>query len=346
MKGHLIIDEEAAAVVREVFSLFAQGMGKTNIARLLNSRGIPNPTEYKRQHGLRWKSPPGKTGTDWKYFSISSMLRNEMYIGSMVQGRAESISYKTKIVKPRPKELWYVVEGTHEPIIDMELWNKVQALLAEKAKPFSTGEVGPFAKKLKCAYCGYVLQTGKKQERRYYACPTHYFNKEKCQGVFISYERLEQSILHELKRMSAMYLDKDAVAEGLNLDSDLVVRQDKLIQDLETYKKKSGEYSKGMKDLYMDKVRGLIGEDDFIALSNDFKSERDRLNALIVDTNRQLDEIRERIAHGANRKEIVERYTQVEHLTREMIDELIDYIVVERRIPGTRTVPLEIHWKF
>lgn len=269
-----------------------------------------------------------------------------MYIGSMVQGRAESISYKTKIVKPRPKELWYVVEGTHEPIIDMELWNKVQALLAEKAKPFSTGEVGPFAKKLKCAYCGYVLQTGKKQERRYYACPTHYFNKEKCQGVFISYERLEQSILHELKRMSAMYLDKDAVAEGLNLDSDLVVRQDKLIQDLETYKKKSGEYSKGMKDLYMDKVRGLIGEDDFIALSNDFKSERDRLNALIVDTNRQLDEIRERIAHGANRKEIVERYTQVEHLTREMIDELIDYIVVERRIPGTRTVPLEIHWKF
>ena len=347
VKGHLIIDEEAAAVVREVFSLFAQGMGKTNIARLLNSRGIPNPTEYKRQHGLRWKSPPGKTGTDWKYSGISSMLRNEMYIGYMVQGRSESISYKTKICRPRPKELWYVVEGTHEPIIDIELWNRVQFLLNEKAKPCTeNGMVSPFAKKLKCAFCGYTLASHKKQQHRYYSCNTHYFNKERCPGVFISYERLEESILYELRHLSEMYLDKDAVAEGLDLNSDLIAHRDKLRQDMEAFKKKFEEYSKGIKDLYMDKVRGLIGEDDFISMSSEFKTERDRLGSLIVDTTRQIDEVQNRIDQGMNRKEIVEQYTQVEHLTREMVDELIDYIVVEKRIPGSRTVPLEIHWKF
>lgn len=77
-KGHLLIDEEAAAVVREVFNLFAQGYGKTSIARILNTRGIPNPTEYKRQHGLRYKQAVSKNSTLWKYFAIADMLENEI----------------------------------------------------------------------------------------------------------------------------------------------------------------------------------------------------------------------------------------------------------------------------
>lgn len=79
-KGHLVIDQEAAEVVREVFSLYNQGMGKTAIARELNNRGIPNPTQYKVKQGVAYKKPPSELGTKWKYFSISNMLSNEMYI--------------------------------------------------------------------------------------------------------------------------------------------------------------------------------------------------------------------------------------------------------------------------
>src|SRR5699024_2129349 len=137
-KGHLIIDEEAAAVVREVFTLFSQGHGKTSIARMLNDRGVPNPTEYKRRQGLRYQQPKRKNSTLWKYFAISNMLVNEVYIGNMIQGKTGSVSYKTKQCKPRPKSEWYTVENTHEPIIDRDLWNKVQALIAQRAKPFDT----------------------------------------------------------------------------------------------------------------------------------------------------------------------------------------------------------------
>lgn len=70
------------------------------------------------------------------------MLVNEIYIGNMVQGKYGSISYKTKQNKPRPKDTWYRVEGTHEAIIDRELWNRVQDLVAERVKPFDTGNVG------------------------------------------------------------------------------------------------------------------------------------------------------------------------------------------------------------
>ena len=153
-RGHLLIDEEAAAVVREVFTLFSQGYGKTAIARMLNERGIPNPTEYKRLQGIRYRQPKGKGSTLWKYFAISNMLTNEIYIGNMVQGKYGSISYKTKQNKPRPKEEWIRTEGTHEPIIEQELWERVQKMLAERAKPFPSGTIGLFARKARCAECG------------------------------------------------------------------------------------------------------------------------------------------------------------------------------------------------
>ena len=127
-KGHLLIDEEAAEVVREVFTLFSQGYGKTAIAKILNEQGVPNPTEYKRQKGLRYQQPESQNSTLWRYYTISAMLRNEMYIGTMVQGKYGSVSYKTKQNRPRPKETWYRKENTHEAIIDQELWNTVQRL--------------------------------------------------------------------------------------------------------------------------------------------------------------------------------------------------------------------------
>ena len=94
LKGHLIIDEEAAKVVREVFELFAQGYTKTPIARMLNERGIPNPSEYKRQQGLKYAGRHhGKFNTIWKYYAIADMLQNEMYIGTMVQNCHRTLSY-------------------------------------------------------------------------------------------------------------------------------------------------------------------------------------------------------------------------------------------------------------
>src|SRR5699024_3879448 len=169
-KGHLVIDPEAAAVVRRVFTLFSQGYGKTAIARILNEDGIPNPTEYKRRKGLRYQSPPGKTGTLWKYPAISHMLTNEIYIGNMVQGRYGSVTYKSKQNKPRPKDQWIRVEHTHEAIIDRDLWDRVQALIQEKAKPFTGGSIGLFAQKVRCANCGYTMRSTKNRGRHYLQC--------------------------------------------------------------------------------------------------------------------------------------------------------------------------------
>ncbi|MCD8181057.1 MAG: recombinase family protein [Firmicutes bacterium] len=345
-KGHLIIDDEAADVVREVFTLFSQGYGKTAIARMLNDRGIPNPTEYKRLHGLRYKQPMRKNSTLWKYFAISDMLVNEIYIGNMVQGKYGSISYKTKQNKPRPKSEWYIVEGTHEPIIDRELWYRVQTMIAERAKPCYTGEVGLFAKKVRCANCGYTMRSSKSGERRYLQCSNRHIAKDACIGSFISVPKLERIVIDELNRLAKEFLDKDELERGIEFCDNLEVQRKRLKSDIAVYEKKIDEYSKGIRELYMDKVKGIISENDFAEMSKSFTSERSRLEMAVSDSQRQLSELAKKIKVGDDRREIAERYTNLEHLNREIVETLIDYITVDKRIPGTRDVPVEIHWNF
>ena len=345
-KGHLIIDEEAAAVVREVFTLFSQGMGKTAIARLLNDRGVPNPTEYKRLNGLRYKQPDNKNSTLWKYFAISDMLINEIYIGNMVQGKYGSVSYKTKQNKPRPKSEWYIVEGTHEPIIDRELWDKVQELVAQKAKPFITGNIGLFAKKVRCINCGYTMRSSKSHGKHYLQCANKHVAKDACEGAFISVDKLERMVIDELKRLALEYLDKDELERNIEFCNNLQEQKEHMNSELAIYNKKIEEYTKGIRDIYMDKVKGLITDDDFVAMSKDFVKEKERLQKLVQERQEKLIEIEEKIENGDNRRELVEQYVKLEHLTREMVVTLIDHINVGKRIPGTRDVPIEIHWNF
>ena len=345
-KGHLIIDEEAAAVVRKVFTLFSQGYGKTAIARILNDRGIPNPTEYKRLHGLRYQQPKMKNSTLWKYFAISNMLTNQMYIGNMVQGKYGSVSYKTKVNKPRSKERWYIVEGTHEPIIDRELWESVQALVAQKARPFTIGQIGLFARKARCMNCGYTMRSSMSRGKHYLKCSSRHVAKDACIGAFVSVDRLEQAVITELRRLTDEYLDEDKLEQGVELCDTLQEQRTQIEASIAVYQKKIEEYDKGIRNLYLDKVKGIISESDYIAFSKDFVSEKERLEQRLTDCQKQLETLEERLETGDNRRQIIKKYMNLKHLDRIIVEKLIDYILVGKRIPGTREVPIEIHWQF
>ena len=135
--------------------------------------------------------------------------------------------------------------------------------------------------------------------------------------------------------------DVDWVAEALNskvkgLRAILCEEQKKqLLSSLSAYEKRIAEYTKGLGDLYIDKVRGLLNEEDFAALSRDFSLEKSRLECARRESRRQLAEIEDRIALGDNRKALMEQYVNLDHLTREIVEILIDHITVGKRIPGT-----------
>ena len=345
-KGRLIIDGEAAAVVRELFRLFASGMGKTAIARLLNDRGVPNPAEYKRLHGLRYKTPKSPNSTLWRYSAISDMLVNEIYIGNMVQGKYGSVSYKTRQNKPRPREAWYRVEGTHAPIIDRETWDRVQALISQRTKPWGSGSIGLFARKAVCAHCGYALRTCKSRGVHYLRCSSRQVAKDACVGAFIQVAKLERLVLGELRRLSEAWLDAAELAKHVEVAGDLQAQKEHLLADAAGCRRRIEEYARAARELYMDKVRGVITEADFAEMSKTFAAERERFEKQLETANAQLSDLDARIGAGDDRRALVERHVAPERLTRDMVETLIDHVEVGKRIPGTRTVPVAIHWSF
>ncbi len=345
-KGHLIIDEEAAQIVREVFNLFVQGHGKMDIARILNARGIPNPTEYKRQKGLRYKQAKPQSSTLWKYFSISNMLINEIYIGNMVQGKYGSISYKTKQNKPIPKEKWIRVENTHEPIIDKDLWDRTQELIRQKAKPFSNGHIGLFARKANCMYCGYTLRSSKHKNGHYLRCPTRHVSQEACDGCMVSVKTLENAVLKELHKLNDLYLDDEMLAENSDFVKRTLQQIDTMNKNIEQYKKSISLCSENVKSLYTDKTKGIITEDEFIDLSRDFHQEKSELSKLIEEAEEQISVLNQKLEKSSNSRALIRQYAYTEELTREMVDILIDHIEVGKREPKSKNRPINIYWNF
>lgn len=345
-KGHLLIDPEAAKIVKEVFTLFSQGYGKTAIARILNDRGVPNPTEYKRLHGLRYQNPTIHNSTLWKYYTISHMLTNEVYIGTMVQGKYGSISYKTKKNKPRSKEKWIAVKGTHAPIIDPVLWNRVQMLISERARPFQTGKIGLFSGKVRCADCGYTLRSSKSRGRYYLQCQSRYVSKNACLGAFIPVRELEAIVLRELNRLSERYLDRKKLECSINCNSDLNANRKDILDKITEYDRRVQEYAKAVKELYMDKVRGILTEEDFLRLSTEFSTEQQKIELLLKEEKQLLQEIDLRMVSKTDSQGVVEQYLPLQHLQREMIDAFVDYIKVGHRNRKSACIPVEIYWNF
>ncbi|MEG0408988.1 MAG: recombinase family protein [Bacilli bacterium] len=346
LKGHLIIDEEAAKIVKEVFSLFSQGYGKTNIARVLNERGIPNPTEYKRLKGLRWRPPKGKHGTLWGYYAIADMLCNEIYIGNMVQGKYGSVSYKSKVNKPKPKEQWIRVENTHEPIIDRDLWNRVQELIKQKAKPFVIGEIGLFAKKTYCMYCGYTLRSSKSHGYHYLKCARKHISNDSCIGAFIPVRELETIVLQELKKLCNDIMDIEHINKEVIINNDLTNTITKLNKSIKDYEIKKFDCMENLKSLYTDKVKGLISEQNYIMFSKEFENDKEKYQSIIEDYQKQIETYQSKMKSMKDRKEIIQEYVNVNSLTREMVDTLIDKIYIGKRNNETKELPIEIIWNF
>lgn len=349
-KGHLIIDEEAAKVVKEVFELYAAGTGRTNIARILNARGIPNPTEYKRRQGLKYGGTGNKAHSSlWKYYAISSMLENEMYIGNMVQGKYENPTYKCRHGRPVPKEKWIRVEGTHEPIIDKELWERVQRRRLEKAKPMCTGELGIFAAKTKCMYCGYTLRSSTTRGLKYLKCPTKYVSKESCEGAFIAQRFLEQAVLTELNSIISSYFDEVSAEPKITAAKRRENEKRKLKQEMSLFYSKIEHLRKAIQSLYADKANGIISEAEYIEFKAAFTEQAEQLTRQCREKQDILNQWEYEERNIRSKEDILNKYRNIEKLDRNIVETLIDYIEIGRcqhKVHRNDLPPIIIHWRF
>jgi len=170
--------------------------------------------------------------------------------------------------------------------------------------------------------------------------------KEACIGAFVSVEALEKKVLSELKEMIEKYLDTDELERRVAFSDKIDARIRKTRDNAAGYRHKVAKLSKAIKSLYIDKVNGLIAENDFIALSKEFSAEKKRFESLVSLTNEELSVLECKQGLANDRRQMLAAYTALDKLRREHVEQFVDRIVIGKRDPETKRLPIEIHWNF
>ena len=324
----LIIDEEAAEIVRMIYREFIGGKSIIGITKKLNSLGIPNPTLYKQQSGMKFASR-GKNDGLWSDRTVRRILQNQMYIGNMVQGRNRTVSYKIHECKAVPKEDWIVVPNTHEPIIDRETFDKVQSLFNshQRSSPV-TNQTDLFSGLIRCADCGAVMS--KKTNNmsygvyRYYKCTT----KRKqggCSNHTIRIDKLEEAVLVYLQTMISLAVEFDEVVKHLNDDSGS--KYPSAVESaIESKKAECDKCKKAMLDLYPDLKSDLITREEYIDLKASLTEKLSAIEKSIENLEKALQGSGE--AEQNSFVEHFKQYKNIDRLTRGMLIELVDSVAV------------------
>ena len=343
-KNKLIVDEEAAEVVRYVFSLYLSGLGIASITKRLNDEHIPNPATYKQAHGQPFQSSHKECSDLWHTYSVSRMLSNEVYIGNVVQGMSENVSYKSTKKRKKKREEWDVVEGVHQPIISRDIWDRVQILRAGKPKSFNkTDSVNVFAGKIRCAECGGSMRIFYNRRNRYYRCSTKFIAEERCTGHYISEKVLTKVVLSEIHKLYEDCIDEEKAAGQLENVNGLEQKLISIGTELKKIDKEIEKLNKRLESLYIDKLDDVISSDEFALLKKRFTTDKERCLSRrdIIAENRER--IKKRQSDMESRLEIIKRFKDIRKLDFETIQTLIDHI----EVGGNRDNRIiNIYWNF
>ena len=329
-KHQLIIDPDAAEIVKLVFSLFLKGTSKRATALYLNEHGVPSPSAYKLQKGI----PVSTRGYDdpmWGARMIHSILTNPTYTGDLAQGRSRVKSYKVHEVESVPREEWVEVAGTHESIIDYETFDKVQALLQRDTRTSPKGrEVHLFSGFLKCADCGRAITRSVGNNNNvYYACST-YKNRSRtaCTMHSIKHNRLEAAVLFAVQQqihLAVSYSEMIARINTAPVKKSQSIRLEELIASKERELTKISRYKQS---LYQDWKDGEITQQDY----RDMKADYERQTIALTDVLARLNAERAELANGVKSEHpalvAFTKHQNIDQLSRELLVELIDHIKV------------------
>lgn len=286
-KNKIVIDEEAAPVVRRIFALALSGMSCRQIASSLNSDNVLSPAAYAK---LPVSKPGPYTGL-WSSERISEMLQNETYIGNMVQGRMVKISYKSKKCLRQSPENWVVVEGTHEPIIDPETFQKVQLLVSSRKHTRSRTYDFLLKGLIFCHECGYPMavlnrKNAAGEDRLFFVCRTYQrFTKAGvCTCHSIKEETVNEAVLAKVREVCQAYLNPDRLRPIAKEAVENASKAASCEAEMQALQSKITALTTNLDQMYMDRLNGLLSEEDFQRIYQKVKMDRtvleDRLKSL------------------------------------------------------------------
>ena len=360
-RHRLVIDEEAAAVVRRMFELRRGGMAYGKIAAVLNSEGILSPRWYWAK---RYGSGSCKYANLWMYATVKNILTNEVYTGNLIQNQTGSRSYKDDTMIYKPESEWIRHEALHEAIISPEVWAAVQEVNREKAlisannalpKPFL------FTGKLICADCKAPLQGNRETQRRKNGTSKRYVSYFCSRYTASGYGACSRHTIYEMTLTELVLSEIRAHAEALELDEAAMLdrlqaqrsaasaeRMEGIRQEITKLRRRIFELEQSTSKLYEDKVCGVITPAAFSVLMQKSEQERlqktERLDALLSETQQQEQEAAAMQRWSA----LIRKHLHIRELDRDTVDELIDRIEVGESavVDGKRVRDIRIFYRF
>ena len=331
-KSKLVVDQFAADVVRDIFRWKIEGLSPQNIAVRLNELGIPSPAEYKKLSGSNYKTSfQTSSKAVWSHVSVRRILKNEIYLGVMIQGKRTTPNYKTKTVVTKAESEWLRVEGTHEAIISVRDFELVQELLRDDTHCRAGDVTVPvYAGRIYCGDCGAaaVRKTVSYAGRRYvyYVCNANKHDKTVCSRHSIREDILGQVIYQTVRHQIDLLLDVDKALrqfENLSWEKHKLKQLDASIEIQEEVVRKNNTLRLG---IYEDLRAGLLDRSEYESLKKELAERIAEATAAIEKLNKEKREILDGVSKQQSWIEQFRQYENVTELTRPMVIHLIEHI--------------------
>ena len=373
-KHFMLVDEEAASVVRRIFQLTVNGYGPGQIATILRKDKIERPSVYlTRKDIVMYKNKTDLSRPyDWADNSIVNILERPEYMGHSVNFRYKKESYKSKKFIELPKEEWKIIENTHEAIIDPDTWHLAQQARRTVHRTDKTGMANPLTGLVFCADCGAKMHNhrGRLNPNRpnngidpktgiypndHYECSSYSLSsmreERQCAVHHISTRALYGLVLETI-RLTAQYAVSNQaefiqkVREASEIKQNTAAKE--LKKQIAKAKKRSTELDGLIKKLYESYATGKLTESRFDMLIADYEREQAEINEMIASENERLAAYEEDTGKINDFLALTKKYTDFTQLTPQMIYEFIDRIEVHKpeKVDGERTQEVEIFLKY
>ena len=330
-KNQLIVDEQTAPIIKDIFKMKLDGMSAAKIADVLNEKGILSPIMYKKQNGYAY-AKGGYAATEnakWSAKAVLRILKNEIYTGTMVQGKKTTYNYKLKNIIQKPKNEWIYVENTHEAIISRQEFDLVQSILLLDTKTAPHKEsVYLFSGLLICADCGNRMTrksvTYKDKKYFYYYCPT---GKKGCTSSHMIKENcLIDCVLESIKKHISSVISLEKLLNSIEKER----MNQKIVQKYGneiTQKEQTAEELREFKSsLYENYIKGILPKQDYRMLKEEYTTKLETVEKEISTLNKKLEK---ELWH--DRKEWIEhfkKFSNITELDRNAVIQLIQSIKI------------------
>ena len=331
-----IIDEEAAQVVKKIFTLCMNGRGPSQIADQLEKDKTLTPTAYKNKQGVKTPHTEPENPYRWHESTIVNILERKEYIGATVNFKTYTNSIWDKKQRENPEENRVIIYNTHPAIIEQEVFDKVQEIRQQRHRRTATGKSSPFSGLVFCADCKQKLyySTTKYFEKRqdFFTCSTHRANKDKCSGHYIRAVVLEDLVWNHMKEVISYVTRYEAhfrveMEQKLRLQSEETIRVYK--KRLAQAEKRIGELDRLFIKIYEDNAKGKLNDDRFAMMSKTYEDEQAQLKVEIVNLQKEIEVQERQIEDLEQFIQRARRYTDLTELTPYALRELVKAVYVE-----------------